>query len=146
MLISSRHLARTLTPALPMSMYFSPRFKFWTVTLLAIVLQLLTTLSLVSRSHDPISQQEALMLRHGPLDQGSAAIDHVHHDSSAVEETAQHVHGHDPADHRHDTPAPIISVALTTPPALPGTWVDNVSSALRSNGIGVLERPPKHLS
>lgn len=114
--------------------------------LLAVVLQLLTTMSLTSRSHDPLSRQKEQAHQHGLLAQDGAEIDHVHHDGSAVETTAQHIHGHDPADHRHDTPAPLISVALVVPSGWSDDWTNHISSALLSHDVGRLERPPKHLS
>lgn len=114
--------------------------------LLAFVLQLLAFLNLVSRSHDPIHQLDMHVSWHGAHDHDDDAVDHVHPDGDLSENVAHHVHGHDSTDHRHDTPAPVSLVFLTTHSLLPDTWIANEPQTLFSSDINVLEKPPKQLS
>ena len=56
-------------------------------------------------AHDPLAQAAAEASRHAAVPAVRADHDHVHHDGADEERLPGHAHGHNPADHSHDTPA-----------------------------------------
>ncbi|MFG1375116.1 hypothetical protein V5F32_23320 [Xanthobacter oligotrophicus] len=69
-----------------------------------------------SASHDPAALAAAEAARHAELAAEVEDHGHVHDDGAEDEQSPGHSHGHNPADHSHETPN-ILAVALA--PAVP---------------------------
>lgn len=93
-------------------------------------------------SHDPVALADAEAERHAQLGAEIAEHGHSHDDGEDHERTAGHSHGHNPADHSHETPtAPpnIFPAVLAMTPA----WVPPRPETLHLDATYRLERPPR---
>lgn len=95
-----------------------------------------------SPSHDPVALAAAEAERHALLEAQIAEHGHSHDDGEEHEQVAGHTHGHNPADHSHETP--------TTPPGgapvVPALVEAIVPMARETAHLGTtyrLERPPR---
>lgn len=80
--------------------------------------------------------------RHAVLAGQDDDPDHAHHDGLPDEQRAGHSHGHNPADHIHDIPAPASFWKHSFPPA--GNRWRAVASLSHGDGQSLgIERPPK---
>lgn len=114
--------------------------------LLALILALGTTASsvIVNLSHNPAVLVAAESERHAEIERQLAEHGHSHEDGVGDESQPGHVHGHDPADHSHDTAGQAAPLAAIAPPA----WrVSLVATGLVTPaGMNFhLERPPRQL-
>lgn len=94
-----------------------------------------------SLSHDPASLSMAEAERHAQLEAEIAEHGHSHDHGGDHERAAGHSHGHNPADHSHETPTAPPAIAATLP-ALVRTWLTVPPSTVTLGAIGRLERPP----
>lgn len=95
-----------------------------------------------SLSHEPVALTTAETERQGQLVSEMAEHGHRHNYRGEHDRAAGHAHGHNPADHSHETP--------TTPPgsapalrALVPAWVPMPPQAAHLGAIYRLERPPR---
>lgn len=95
-----------------------------------------------SPSHDPIALAVAEAERHAQLEAEIAEHGHSHDEGEDHERAAGHTHGHNPADHSHETPTTPSGGAHVVP-ALAQTWVPKPPHAAHLGTIFRLERPPK---
>ncbi len=109
---------------------------------LAMTLAVLLTPAAQTASHNPAALAHAAAERHAVLAAWPADHGHAHHDGWPAERHAGHTHGHDPADHSHDIPAPVASASGPGP--LPAAaWR---APALRSHDDRLsfgIDRPPR---
>jgi hypothetical protein len=94
-----------------------------------------------SPPHDPKAFSAAEADRHAQLEAEIAEHGHSHDDGEEHERTADYPHGHNPADHSHETP--------TTPPgsapflpAMTRSWMPMPPHAADLGASYRLERPP----
>lgn len=97
--------------------------------MLALLLPALLLLpQLFVAQHSPLefSQQEALDHQHlAPLHSANATDNgieisrhqHTHDDGNDHEQQLNHLHGHNPADHAHDSPHPLLPLSVILPNA-----------------------------
>ncbi|PSM19725.1 hypothetical protein [Nitratireductor sp. StC3] len=95
-----------------------------------------------SPSHDPVALAAVEAERHAQLEAEIAEHGHSHDDGEDHEQVAGHSHGHNPADHSHETP--------TTPPGsspdvptLVQAIVPTSPDAAHLGASYRLERPPR---
>ncbi|MFG1283180.1 hypothetical protein [Xanthobacter autotrophicus] len=81
---------------------FSTAFRL--VVALAMTIGLLLSPAGRSASHDPTALAVAEASRHAELAARIADHGHVHDDGQEDEQSPGHAHGHNPADHSHETP------------------------------------------
>ncbi|MER8977845.1 hypothetical protein [Mesorhizobium sp. M0870] len=95
-----------------------------------------------SVSHDPIALAAAEADRHAELAGQIEAHGHVHDDGATEEQGSGHSHGHNPADHSHETAStlPDFSPAV---PAAGRTWVIYPPSLSDLEASSRLDRPPR---
>lgn len=95
-----------------------------------------------SVSHNPIALAVAEAARHAELAAQVEAHGHAHDDGLAGEQSPGHAHGHNPADHTHESASAALDFAQPVLPirrmwqAYPPLFA-NLESGFR------LERPPK---
>lgn len=96
----------------------------------------------ISESHDPAALATAEAERHAELAVELAEHGHTHDDGYGDEGRADHAHGHDPADHSHQTPAvtPEMALRLVAPAQDWQAWRGNPARELARTR---LERPPR---
>ncbi len=95
-----------------------------------------------STSHDPVALAKAEAERHLQLAADIAEHGHSHDDGSASETHAGHLHGHNAADHLHDTPSqpPAMAALLAAPGQGWSAGERYTSLPLR---VFELDRPPR---
>ncbi|MFW7342575.1 hypothetical protein V0R37_13685 [Pollutimonas sp. H1-120] len=113
------------------------------ITAIAVILSLLATLPMTrSTSHDPLALASAEKLRHTEL--SAELSDHGHSHDFGLEEEKQtgHLHGHNSADHSHETQdiPPEVLVALAH---MPQIWHPAPPQSKPLKYSFLLERPPK---
>ena len=98
-----------------------------------------------SPSHDPVALAAIEAERHAQLEAEIAEHGHSHDDGEDHERVAGHSHGHNPADHSHETP--------TTPPAavpdglaVASAWVPTRPETVHLATTYRLERPPRPIA
>ena len=95
-----------------------------------------------SPSHDSVALPAAEAERHAQLEAEIADRGHSHDDGKDHQQVAGHSHGHNPADHSHETPttppgsAPVV-------PALVRMWVPLPPHTAHFGASYRLERPPR---
>ncbi|RST86568.1 hypothetical protein EJC49_09820 [Aquibium carbonis] len=95
-----------------------------------------------SPSHDPFALAAAEAERHAQLEAEFAEHGHSHDDGMEHERAAGHLHGHNPADHSHETPTtPPDDVPVV--PALVRAIVPTPPDAAHLGASYRLERPPR---
>ncbi|TGV05499.1 hypothetical protein E4695_16125 [Alcaligenaceae bacterium 429] len=125
--------------------FYKPTFKLFSVFL--IMLSLLAVPSVgQTNSHNPLALAFAEKQRHSEL-AATAASEKTHtHEVGLNEETySGHQHGHNPADHSHETKSFAAEFCYITKSA-PQLWVLAPAQAKPINLNAPLERPPKLLS
>ncbi len=93
-------------------------------------------------SHNPVALAHAEIERHAVLTHADTDHGHGHEDGWPAERHAGHAHGHNPADHSHDVPAPVAFAGCAFP-IFAGAWLP---VAPRSHDCGPsfgIERPPR---
>ena len=118
----------------------------------AVTLSLLSAPLGPSGSHDPAALAQAEAERHAALaephgDPGHThgqewGHDHEHEDGWPAERHAGHAHGHDPADHSHDVPAPPAFVGQGFL-KLGGAWHAPAPSSHEPGPSFGIDRPPR---
>ena len=83
--------------------------------------------------------------RHAELKQQSAAHGHIHDDGDDGERVRGHVHGHNPADHSHDTPIGVAQSGVDLPLVQQG-WPPQAGPILSGRNSDPMDRPPEYLS
>ncbi|MBB6012387.1 hypothetical protein HNR59_001732 [Aquamicrobium lusatiense] len=98
-------------------------------------------------AHPPSQNPTALATeakRHVQPEVEMAEHGHSHEDGEEHEQAAGHSHGHNPADHSHETPtAPPASAPVV--PALARTWVPMPPHVAHLGTSYRLERPPRRI-
>lgn len=97
-----------------------------------------------SASHNPTALAAAEAARHAELAAQIEKHGHSHDDGEADEQTFGHTHGHNPADHTHETASTLPGFAQPSPP-IGRSWLvyppsfDDLEIRFR------LERPPRQI-
>jgi len=94
-------------------------------------------------SHNPAVLLVIEAERHKLLSQEIADHGHSHDDGWSDEQAPGHSHGHDPADHSHETPSILPRLATIAPPVW-AAWIAAPPQMRPSGQIYPFERPPKH--
>lgn len=111
------------------------------VIAIAMTLSLFVVRASYSLSHDPFAILAAEKRAHAALGT-SDDHGHVHDEGDETERESGHVHGHDPADHSHETPGMVTKLTQALAPTGRAMFVPafhRPSPAERWR----LERPPK---
>ena len=118
--------------------------EFRLVTTLVMMLGMLPFSLSTFPSHAPFAFKQAEALRHAVLGGPTALGDHDHsHDDGAPEERLPgHLHGHNPADHSHETAVPVTSFAAPRQADVQVWRPDYLALARSSPSFGI-ERPPR---
>ena len=87
--------------------------------------------ALAAAGEDAHAQLEAEIVEHGHS-----------HDDGEDERVAGHSHGHNPADHSHETPTTPPGIAAAVPPLL-RTWLPMPPQTAHLGASYRLERPPR---
>ncbi|MDH1271573.1 hypothetical protein N5C81_28695 [Rhizobium pusense] len=95
-----------------------------------------------SASHNPAALAEAEAARHVELKAQLAEHGHVHDDGLEDEQSPGHSHGHNPADHSHETPNILSPVKAPAPP-VGRTWHFHPPVVADLGTVFRLERPPR---
>lgn len=95
-----------------------------------------------SASHNPIALAAAEAARHAELAAQIEAHGHSHDDGEADEQSPVHSHGHNPADHTHETASTLPDFAQPVPP-IGRRWLAHPPSAADLETRFRLERPPR---
>lgn len=118
---------------------------FRLVTVLVTTLGLLFSPSGAWASHKPIALAAAEAARHAVPAAGVEEHSHAHDDGEADERKPGHSHGHDPADHPHETPNTPPHLAAVIPPLARGWRSYPPAFAVLEAGFRI-ERPPRPIS
>lgn len=97
-----------------------------------------------SASHSPAALAEAEASRHAELTTQLADHGHVHDDGAEDEQNPGHSHGHNPADHSHETPNTLSLLKAPAPP-VGRTWHFSPPDAVDLDTTFRLERPPRSI-
>jgi hypothetical protein len=98
-----------------------------------------------SASHNPAALAAAEVERHTELEAHLAQHGHVHEDGSEDEQCPGHLHGHNPADHSHESPDTLS--AVNAPPCPFGPAWQACPATVADLGMTFrFERPPRPLS
>lgn len=95
-----------------------------------------------SASHNPIALAAAEEARHAELVAQLDAHDHAHDDGVADEQSPGHSHGHNPADHTHETASAAPNFAQPVFP-IGRSWQAHPPSLADIEAGFRLERPPR---
>jgi hypothetical protein len=95
-----------------------------------------------SASHNPVAFAAAGAARHAELAGQIEAHGHVHDDGAIDEQSPGHSHGHNPADHSHETASVLPSFAPAVPP-VGRNWLIYPPSFANLEASFRLERPPR---
>ncbi|WP_095081633.1 hypothetical protein [Mesorhizobium sophorae] len=115
---------------------------FRLVVAFAMTLGMLLSPAGSSVSHDPIALVAAEAARHAKLAGQIETHGHVHDDGATEDQGPGHSHGHNPADHSHETANTLLDFA----PAVPATgrnWVICPPSFPEPEASSRLDRPPR---
>lgn len=114
------------------------------IATLAIAIALIFAPLPIGSAHDPVALAAAEMERHATLQAEIAEHGHAHDDGHEHEQSSGHMHGHDPADHSHQSVfVPCSASHWSLPPAQ--CWPSMVSE-IRDPATGSgIDRPPKHV-
>jgi hypothetical protein len=118
----------------------SAAFRF----VIALSMALGTLLSSIgsTNSHNPIILAAAEAARHAELAAQIDAHGHAHDDGASDEQSPGHAHGHNPADHTHETASAVPGVAQMLFP-IGRTWLAHPPSYVDLEARFRLERPPR---
>lgn len=94
-------------------------------------------------AHDPLALASAEMARHAALQAEIAEHGHAHDDGHEHEQSSGHMHGHDPADHSHQTIFFAGAASHFSPPPSEG-WPSSLSNVNDPGTAFGIDRPPKH--
>ncbi|MER9389628.1 hypothetical protein [Mesorhizobium sp. M0435] len=95
-----------------------------------------------STSHDPIALAAAAVERHGRAEAQTEDRRHTHDDGVDDEQVPGHFHGHDAADHSHETASTPADFAPTVPQLERG-WLNYPPTFVDPGTTFRLERPPR---
>ncbi|OYX67809.1 MAG: hypothetical protein B7Y95_22130 [Rhizobiales bacterium 32-66-11] len=95
-----------------------------------------------SASHNPVALAAAEAIRHAELVAQVEAHGHTHDDGEANEQSPGHSHGHNPADHSHETASTLPGFAQPVPP-IGRRWLAQPPSVADLEACFRLERPPR---
>lgn len=96
----------------------------------------------VSAGHNAYAMAQAEILRHAELAASIAEHGHSHEEGEADERLPGHVHGHNTADHVHETGNVVDDVPLAAPRFV-RTSIRPEPLTSSANRPGGLERPPR---
>jgi hypothetical protein len=117
---------------------------FRLIVALAMMIGVVSFLSHTASLHNPEILQAIEQVRHASLADGAVDKDHVHDEGLEEERQPGHVHGHNPADHSHETMGSAVMLA-----ELGCTKVTASRSEPHQNIYGEpffrLDRPPRHV-
>ena len=125
------------------TLFSSQTFRRFLLGLLAFAVQL-SACQAIAR-HAPSATLAAEAERHAELKQQSAAHGHIHDDGDDGERVRGHVHGHNPADHSHDTPIGVAQSGVDIPLVQQG-WPPQAGPILSGRNSDPMDRPPEYLS
>ncbi|MER9791615.1 hypothetical protein [Mesorhizobium sp. M0213] len=94
-----------------------------------------------STSHDPIALATAVE-RHGGAGAQIEDHGHAHDDGVSGEQSSEHFHGHNAADHSHETASTPADFAPTVPQVERG-WLNYPLTFVDPDTTFRLERPPR---
>jgi len=120
------------------------RIKALSCLVIALAMALGMTLSAVhvSAGHNAHAIAQAEAIRHAELAAEIAAHGHAHDDGEADERLPGHVHGHNTADHVHET-ANIVALTPLGTPRFARTAIRHEHQRSASGEPAGLERPPR---
>jgi hypothetical protein len=96
----------------------------------------------IASAHDPVALAAAEMTRYAALQAEIAEHGHAHDDGEGQEQSSGHMHGHDPADHSHQTV--YITGTASHESKLPAQdWPSSLSSVDDPGTAFGIDRPPK---
>lgn len=114
------------------------------IATLAIAIALIFAPLPLGPAHDPVALAVAEMERHAALQAEIAEHGHAHDDGHDHEQSSGHMHGHDPADHSHQSVFVACSASQwSLPPAQ--CWPSTVSEIRDPATASGIDRPPKHI-
>lgn len=93
-----------------------------------------------SASHNPIALAAAESARHGALNALVEDHDHVRDDGVDDEQNSGHFHGHNPADHAHETGSTLLDFGPIIPligqdEHAPPLFLANLGTSFRRNAL-----------
>ncbi|SIR59340.1 hypothetical protein SAMN05880592_1369 [Bosea sp. TND4EK4] len=112
------------------------------VIALAMALGMTLSAAHVSAGHNAYAIAEAEAVRHAELAAEIAAHGHAHEDGEADERLPGHVHGHNTADHVHET-ANVVALIQLGIPSFARTAIRHEHQRSASGQPASLERPPR---
>jgi hypothetical protein len=117
--------------------------RFAIAMIVAVAMTLAPPINIVA--HGTVDSTQTEQARHAALTQTDADHGHSHDDGDAQERLPGHFHGHNSADHSHDTGH---AVLIRTPEqvATPGTWHSAEPIRPVPDQRFRLDRPPRALS
>ncbi len=120
----------------------SIRALFCLVIAFAMALGMALSAAHVSAGHNAHAITQAEALRHAELAASVAEHGHAHEEGEPDERLPGHVHGHNTADHIHETANVVGMVQLGTPRFV-RTVIRHEQQQAASQRPGGLERPPR---
>lgn len=112
---------------------------------LALTLGMLISAVSVSVSHLPVNAELAEQTRHAELSVEVGDHGHSHDDGEIEEQRAGHDHGHNPADHSHETPHLLADFYSTGPETARIHFIE-IPQSNELGALARLDRPPKSIS
>ena len=114
------------------------------IATLAIAIALIFAPLPLGPAHDPVSLAAAEMARHAVLQAEIAEHGHAHDDGHEHEQSSGHMHGHDPADHSHQSV--FVPCSASHWSLLPAQcWPLTVSEIRDPATASAIDRPPKQI-
>ncbi|WP_292854924.1 hypothetical protein [Mesorhizobium sp.] len=95
-----------------------------------------------SASHDPIAIAASAIERQAEVAAQIENHGHAHEDGVADEQSLGHFHGHNAADHSHETASTPVGFAPTVPQVERG-WLNYSPTFIDPGATFRLERPPR---
>tara|TARA_R110000744_G_scaffold52486_3_gene112461 strand:+ start:276 stop:668 length:393 start_codon:yes stop_codon:yes gene_type:complete len=126
-----------------MDFALSKAFRFFLAFTLA--LGMLISAVTASVSHLPVDLDRAEQVRHAELADTIDDHGHSHEDGELEERHVNHTHGHNPADHSHETPHLIVDRYSIRRDMTRIRFID-VSESNELGSFFRLDRPPKPVS
>lgn len=93
-------------------------------------------------SHNPAALAANQAARHAELAVQLADHGHVHDDGMDDEQSPGHLHGHNPADHSHETPNTLADLKAPAPP-IGRAWHPHPPVFVDPDATFPFERPPR---
>jgi len=126
-----------------MNLALSKAFRFFLAFTLA--LGMLISAVSASVSHLPVSLDMAKQVRHAELAPKIDDHGHNHEDGELEEQQVNHTHGHNPADHSHETPHLLADLYSISRDMRRIRFID-VPTSNELGDFSRLDRPPRPVS